>query len=353
MSKSPTIHDLAADLNISATTVWRALNNRNRVSEKTRERVRARAKAINYEPSLVAQNLSHGRTSTLGVIVPMIGHPIFSSLIEVIEQIAFERGYSVIVGDARLDVQREAEYAHMLSRRRVEGAIVVPFSQHAADRDEHLIELQKKGVAVVILEQSLPAARFDTVVADNFGAAYQMTRHLIQLGHQRIAFAYHPTYDRDPVGNERLAGFNHAITEAGLKDKARLLLNAAEFEEGNVLSYRRETVVACLSGPDRPTAIFAGMDILAIQIMQTVHELGLGIPRDVAVAGFDNIEFSAFTVPALTTVKQPTEEMGRRAAELLFAQIEAKPGTQLEPACVRLPCELIIRQSCGARFQTL
>ncbi len=130
MSKSPTIHDLAADLNISATTVWRALNNRDRVSAKTRERVQARAQAINYEPSLVAQNLSHGRTSTLGIIVPMVGHPVFSSLVEVVEQVAYERGYCVILCNVPLDISREAEYARMLYRRRVEGVIVIPFTQH-------------------------------------------------------------------------------------------------------------------------------------------------------------------------------------------------------------------------------
>src|ERR1700743_3045409 len=103
MSKAPTIHHLPADLQISATTVWRALKGHNRISEATRERVLARAKAINYVPSLVAQNLSHGRTQTLGVIVPMIGHPVFSSLIEKIEETAFARGYNIILCDARLD----------------------------------------------------------------------------------------------------------------------------------------------------------------------------------------------------------------------------------------------------------
>src|SRR5471032_3221336 len=146
MNKAKTIHDIAADLKISATTVWRALHNHDRISEATRTRVLARAKAVNYVPSLVAQNLSHGRTQTLGVIVPMIGHPVFSSLIEKIEAVAFDRGYNVILCDARLDIAREAEYARMLLRRRVEGVIVVPFSKRSRQWDSHLIDLQKHNV---------------------------------------------------------------------------------------------------------------------------------------------------------------------------------------------------------------
>ena len=148
MNKAPTIHDLAADLKISATTVWRALHNHDRVSAGTRERVLDRAKAINYVPSLVAQNLSHGRTRTLGVIVPMIGHPVFSALIERIEAVAFDWGYNVILCDARLDVAREAEYARMLLQRRVEGVIVVPFSKGSRRSDsspERIAKAQHPG----------------------------------------------------------------------------------------------------------------------------------------------------------------------------------------------------------------
>ena len=352
MNKAPTIHDLAADLKISATTVWRALHNQGRVSVETRQRVLDRAKAIDYVPSLVAQNLSHGRTRTLGVIVPMIGHPIFSALIEKIEAVAFSRGYNVILCDARLDIAREVEYARMLLRRRAEGVIVVPFSKRSRQWDSHLADLQKHGVPVVLLEQDLPSNRFVRVVADNFAAAAQMTRHLIDLGHRRIAFAFHPFHERDLVGRERLAGFTRAMNEAGLSKKICLLLDACEFGEKQVLHYHREKIVACFRRPDRPTALFAGMDMLAIRAMETLREMGLEIPRDVAVAGFDNIEFSQFTQPSLTTVQQPTEEMGRLAAEILFDGIERKRGRRKKTLCERLPCQLVIRQSCGAHLQT-
>lgn len=348
MNKAPTIHDLAADLNLSSTTVWRALQNKSRISAATRERVLARARKINYVPSLVAQNLSHGRTRTLGVIVPMIGHPVFSALIEKIEATAFERGYSIILCDARRDIRREAEYARMLLRRRVEGVIVVPFSKELREWDTHLIELQKHRVPVVLLEQELPSNRFPKVVADNFGATQAMTRHLLALGHKRITFAFHPFHERDLVGGERVAGFTRAMAEAGLEKQARVRIDLCEFGEGHILRYHREKIVELFTRPDRPTAVFAGMDMLAIQILGTLHELGLSVPRDVAVAGFDNVEFAAFTNPPLTTIQQPTDEMGRLAAETLFDQIEHRRASRREAISRRLPCRLVIRESCGA-----
>ena len=353
MNKPPTMHDLAADLKISATTVWRALHNHGRVSDKTRERVLDRAKEIRFVPSLIAQNLLHGRTKTLGVIVPMIGHPVFSALIGKVESVAFERGYNIILCDAQLDVAREAEYARMLLRRRAEGVIVVPFSKRSRQWDAHLVELQQHNIPVILLEHELPTNRFAKVVADNFGAAHAMTRHLIKLGHERIAFAFHPVHERDLVGRERLAGFNQAMAEAGLTKKSRLLLDASEFGERQVLHYRREKIVECFSRINRPTALFAGMDMLAIHVMETLREMGLQIPRDVAVAGFDNVEFSQLTQPPLTTVQQPTEEMGRLATEMLFDRIEGKNNPRKKALCERLPCQLVIRQSCGANFKPL
>ncbi len=346
MNKAPTIHDLAADLKISATTVWRALHDRGRISAKTRERVLAHAKALNFVPSLVAQNLSHGRTNTLGVIVPIIGHPVFSALIEEIEAVAFARGYNIMLCDARLDIAREAEYARMLLRRRVEGVVVIPFSNEARQWDVHLVELQKHDVPVVLLEHELPTNRFAKVVADNFAASGDMTRHLIKLGHKRIAFAFHPFQERDLVGRERLGGFNAAMAEAGLASRATLLLDACAFGEKQELHYFPEKIAGCFRRAERPTALFAGMDALAIRALETLRELGLRVPQDVAVAGFDNVEFSEFTQPPLTTVQQPLAEMGRLAAELLFDRLE---GKTTRAVCKRLPCRLVIRKSCGGR----
>ncbi len=346
MSKSPTIHDIAADLKISTTTVWRALNDRGRVSAKTRDLVRARAQEINYEPSLVAQNLSHGRTSTLGFLVPRVAHPVFSVLIEVFEKIAFDRGYCVILCNVAHDIHRETEYTRMLYRRRVEGVVAVPFGQQDKDWESILMELHKRSIPVVLLEHGLKSNLYSTVVVDNFDAAYRMTNHLIGLGHTRLAFASHTSEVNDSIWQERLAGFQQAVKEAGLTDKAQLILDNYKLNNSG-RTYSSEAILSHFSNPDRPTAVFAVMDKLAIEIMDTLRRMKLDVPGDVAVVGFDDIEFSQHTVPPLSTVRQPTEQMARRAVEILFNQIDASAETNIAPVFERLPCELIIRESCG------
>ena len=351
LKNPPTIHDLAADLNISATTVWRALHNHGRVSSATQKRVLARAAAVKYAPSLVARNLSRGRTQTVGIIVPMIDHPVFAALIEKIEEAAFHRGYNVIVCDARLDIARETEYVRMLLQRRVEGVILVPFAKRSEGWDAPLAELQRRQIAIILLEQDLPTTRFSKVVADNFGAAYAMTKHLIDLGHKRLAFAFHPVHEWDPVGKERLAGFDRAVMEAGLRKQAKRLLDAAAYSGAQVWRYQPQPIVNCFRQDNRPTALFCGMDMLAIEAMETLREMELRIPQDVAVVGFDNIAFSRFTQPPLTTVQQPVSDMGSRAAEILFDRIEGRVGPRTKPIRALLPCALVIRQSCGAALQ--
>jgi DNA-binding LacI/PurR family transcriptional regulator len=346
MKRAPTIHELAADLGVSSTTVWRAFQEKARIGAATRRRILARAKTLGYVPSQVAQNLSQGRTRTLGVIVPMVGHPVFSTLVEKIEEAAFRRGYNVILCDTYLSMERETDYCRMLLSRRVEGVVVVPFAERSRDGHRHLDELRKRGIPVVLLEQAPEGTPFPSVVADNFEASRAMTRHLIARGHRKIAFAFHPVHAWDPVGTERLAGFRRAMADARLTRGARLLLDACELKEGRVWTYRPDPIAACFGADDRPTALFAGMDLLAIGALDTLRGLGLQVPRDVAVAGFDDIEFSAFAQPPLTTVAQPTEAMAVRAAELLFAQIDG--GIAKKSTAERFPCRLVIRASCGA-----
>src|SRR3954471_5871359 len=156
----PTINDLAARLKISSTTVWRALNNSPRVSKRTRQRVLRAAQSMNYRPSLVAQTLLRGKTQTLGVVVPMMGNPVYASLVRAVEQVAFAHKYNIILCDTDFQPDREREYLDLLARRRVEGMIVIPFA--ARDHDiigsdpvpvgyQHLVELSRQRVAVVAM----------------------------------------------------------------------------------------------------------------------------------------------------------------------------------------------------------
>jgi DNA-binding LacI/PurR family transcriptional regulator len=381
----PTIIDLAKRLDISATTVWRALNDSPRVSPKTRKRVLAAAKRMNYRPSLVAQTLLRGRTQTLGVVLPMIGNPVYAALVRAVEQVAFQHKYNIILCDTDFQPDREREYLDQLSRRRVEGIAIIPFAARGMDSSddspdergaaelgaqggyEQLVSLARQGTAVVAMQQEVPgqASSFDAVVPDNRAAARDMTAHLIRLGHRRIGFLHGGMPDWHLPMRQRFDGYRAALHDAGIAFDESLVLQAGTFasvltDDSNGDFHARD-VAEYLTSPGRPTAVFAPVDMLAIRVMEVARDrLKLRVPEDVAIAGFDDILAAAHTSPPLTTVRHPTARVGRRAAELLFERMRASDGKAGEgsadataappqPVHERVACELIIRGSCGSK----
>ncbi len=374
-SAPPTIIDLAKLLRISATTVWRALNNSPRVSAKTRKRVLQAAARMNYRPSLVAQTLLRGKSQTLGVVVPMIGNPVYASLVRAVEQVAFQRNYNIILCDTDFKLDREREYVDLLSRRRVEGIAIIPFaartvpsspasSKSKGDEDDgyaHLTRLPRQGILVVAMQQDVPGQVLDSIVPDNRAAARDMTAHLIGLGHRRIGFLHGGMASWHLSIRERFEGYRQALDDAGIPQDDSLVLQAGSFE--SVLTdssgdFHTEEVAAYLTRPNRPTALFVPVDMLAIRVMEVARDtLKLRVPEDLAIAGFDDILAAAHTSPSLTTVRHPTGQIGRRTAELLFEQLSAERVGVPKGAAVAVPrqgvheriaCELIIRRSCGA-----
>ena len=350
----PTIHDIARHLNVSATTVWRAINDRPRVSPETRERVLSEVKRLGYRPSLVAQTLSWGRTQTLGVVVPSIRNFVHAGLVRAVEQTAFENEFSIILCDTNFDPDRERHYFDLLIRRRVDGVLLIPFAKGTAADEAHLLRLVQAGVTVVCVQQFLPGAKFPQIVPDNLGAARDMTAHLIGLGHQRIAFLHHGLPSWYVSMNERLAGYRAALKEAGLSEDPELVIEIDSIE--SVLTdrgsdFRQDRVEALLRGKNRPTALFVPGDVLAIKVMSVARKSGLRVPEDVAVVGFDDIHISSFADPPLTTVRNPVDAVGQRAAELLFKRLGKNDNKKEVPLVQRVPCELVIRRSCGAHLQ--
>jgi DNA-binding LacI/PurR family transcriptional regulator len=344
-----TIHDIARRLNVSSTTVWRALNNRPRISTETRRRILAEVKRLGYQPSLVAQTLSWGRTQTIGVVVPTISNSVHASLVRAIEQAAFDHDFSITLCDTDFNFEREQRHLDLLIRRRVEGVLLVPYAAAPTDDEAHLNQLLKAGIAVVCLQQKLPSALVSQVLPDNFSAARDMTRHLIKVGHRRIAFVHGGLSPWQVSMNERLAGYRAALDEAGIRPNSNWIVEAGTFEamladaSGELYV---ERVTRMLTGDHRPTAVFASVDVLAIKLMSLARSLGLCVPQDLAIAGFDDIQMAGYTDPPLTTVRHPAAEVGRKAAELLFDQIAAG-GVAGDPVLERVPCELVIRCSCG------
>lgn len=345
-----TIHDIAGHLSVSATTVWRALNDTDRVSQQTRARVLEAAKQFNYRPSLVAQTLAKGRTQTCGILVPDIGNPVYASLVRAIEQVAFENGYNIMLCDTDFALDREREYVDLLIRRRVDGVIVLPFAKRRRGDYSHLLSMLDNRIKLVAMQQRLPSTRIDQVMPDNRSGARALTEHLIRLGHRRIAFVHCGVPRWYTAMQERLEGYLAALDASGITHDPNLVVQIGEFEavispEG--IGFDESRLLQLIARDNPPTAIFAPVDVLAIKVMGAIQAAGYSIPNDVAVAGFDDIMMSSYTRPSLTTVRHPCAEVGRRAAMLLLDQIKGVRTRDAPRVCERVPCQLVVRKSCG------
>lgn len=347
MGKNTTILDIAARLNVSHGTVWKALHNHGRVSQETRKRVLEVSKAMGYEPSMIGQMLVSQKTKLLGVVVPMIGNTAYSPMVQGVERVARKHGYNIILCDTDLNLEVEQEYFELLRSRRVEGVVFVPGSQ-LNHNIRALATFEDRGSPVVVINKHPIFQSLTTVAPDSLSATQAMIRHLVHLGHRRIAF-FHVGMPEDEVSiRDRLMGYRSGLEAEGISYDESLVFQAGTITISDEDSYQSEAVISFLSRCNRPTAILAFTDMLAIKVMRTVISMGLKIPQDIAVVGFDNILMSGHIWPALTTIHQPMEEIGRRAAELIFQRL-ADPSSQEEvwPVHEQIPCNLIVRESCG------
>ncbi|WP_067569961.1 LacI family DNA-binding transcriptional regulator [Nocardia acidivorans] len=303
------------------------------VAPATRARIVAAIKELGYRPNAVARSLKTSRTMTLGLVVPDNSNPFFAELARAIEDVAFEAGYTLLLGNAMDNDEREATYIRILIDRQVDGLLVAP--AHGAG--SWVAELSGTTVPQLVLDRELDLPGAAHVLVDNEGGAYQATEHLLAHGLSRIGCiagleGIHPTVDR-------VAGWRRALTDAGQRPGDGLLVHAAF---GRADGYRAGR--ALLAGPDRPEALFVASDEQALGVLRAAAELGLRVPQDLAICAFDGIEGSAYTVPALTTMRQPFERLGRSAVEWLLAKM-ADPG--LPPTRISHGTTLVPRGSCG------
>jgi len=343
-----TIYDIGRELGLDASTVARAINGTGRVSKTTRARVRETAARMGYCPSLVAQALTSKRTYSLGVVVPIMEDTVFSCIVRGIEDVTYEEGHNIILCSTRGDVSRELSCYDLLYKRRVEGILTVPHTVEGAERDySELHELEDKGIPVIVMEEDIHEDGLTKVVVDNRGGARRAVEHLIGLGHRRIGFVGGGTLGVSDT--ERLNGYKDALQRAGLPlDES--LIAFLEKETASPVDSREalfEQTVSYLTRSDAPTAVFARSDMVAIKMLHVCNQKGIRVPEDLAIVGFDDIMASAFVTPSLTTVHQPAEEMGRRAAELMFQRIN---GTSSCRTYERILGRLVVRDSCGAHL---
>lgn len=332
-----TIKDIARALGISHSTVSRALNGDPRISAETRRRVAEAARRLGYQPNLSGRGLAQGKVFSVGLVIPDVAEPFFGRVVSGVSQVTYPAGFNLVLYLTYADRQRELAALEQIGHGRVDGMIVM--ARKAGK--QAILGLRRHGVPIVLLIETVRDSGFDAVRADNEGGALQAVRHLLALGHRRIAVITGPGHAAD--ARERLRGYRRAMLEAGVDPDQEGLVYAGDFTEER--GARAVDKMLRLSPERRPTAVFALNDAAALGAMNRLARHGLRVPEDVAVVGFDDMPFARYVHPGLTTVRQPIEELGRAAAELLLGRIR---GEATEPREVVLGTELVVRESCGA-----
>jgi len=342
-----TIYDIAKELGLSPGTIGHALNGTGRIGANTQKRVVQAAARMGYRPSLIAKSLSKNRTYTLGVVAPIIGNTAYSAMVSGIESVAYNAGYNIILCCSEFNQRRETQYLEMLRDRRVEGIVIIPSRRVISYKEQidHLLKIENSGLPVVVLEQNIAQDNLTKIIMDNHSGAKKIVNHLIGLGHKRIGFLHMGTEDTDFAGNERFAGYKEALFDAGLCFSEELNAQASSISEYECDTYDQAQFKDYYEAAGRPSAVFAVCDTLAIKIIRACNMIGLRVPDDIAVVGFDNIAVSGLLTPPLTTVHQPAVEMGKRAADLALGRIDGRLECSVTE---KLQGKLIVRQSCGA-----
>lgn len=325
-----TRNDVARAAGISPAVVSYVVNGGPRpVRPETRERVLQAIQELGYRPNALARSLKVQQTMALGLIVPDLANPFFAELTRAVEEAGFDRDNTILVGNSMGREDRELDYVRTFLEWRIDGLIIVPVGEAAMV----VSELRTVATPLVVVDRYVPGLDAATIVADNFGGGKEATSHLLGHGHDTVACLAGPAGLQS--AEERVAGWEEALDEAGVPKEGRLVIRAPFGRAAGLVAARR--LLGC---SPRPRALFIASDEQAFGGFRAAAELGLRLPEDVAVVGFDGIRQSAFTVPGLTTMRQPVEEVGELAVQTVLGEAGNETVT-------RLPLSLQRRGSCG------
>ncbi len=338
MGRYTTIKDIAKLAGVSHTTVYRALNDKPRISDSTKERIISIAREFNYQPNVLAQSLVLGRTKTLGLVITTIVNPFYPELARGIEDAARSLGYNIILCCTNFDISLEKQYIDMLRSRGVDGIIFTSAHIH----DPNITRLVKDRFPLILVNRRVygdPMMDYiDYVVVENAKGGFLAIEHLIKMGHKRIGVISGSPGSSPAV--ERLEGARRAFTEYGL-DPGELLVLEGDF----LKSSGYEAAKKFLAMGDPPRAIFGINDYMALGALEAILDSGLRVPEDIALIGFNDIEFTSLKGIEMTTIGQKKYEMGSIAVHMLLERIEG--GDRDKARQITLEPDLIIRRSCG------
>lgn len=322
---------------VSTATVTRTLKNPELVRPVTREKVMRAVKESGYRPNWLASSVKSGKSNTLVVLVPNLVNPFFLRVIGGIEQAAQEAGYTVLLGDTQGKPEREHQYASMVLTARADGLIQLDHSFPFSPEDA---ELGEKAPMVSVCDRVV-GHKYPFIELDNFGASRAMAHYLMALGHRRIGVIAGQRSSQ--IYRDRCGGLVRALEEEDITFDDELLVGGAYCYANGEASIRQ---LMSLSQP--PTAVVCFNDDIAIGAIREAKAMGLSVPGDVSITGFDNIQVSPYIDPPLTTIDQPALEMGRRSVEVLINVIEGNIPSRLREI---LPYQLIVRGSAGQVHQ--
>jgi LacI family transcriptional regulator, galactose operon repressor len=332
-----TITDVASEAGVHPSTVSRVLTGHagTTIRPATRQRVLAAADRLGYRPSALARSLRLQRTLTLGMLVPDITNPFFSSIIKGAEDAVRQRGYNLILCNSEDEPEREATYLRVLRERQVDGLLIAS-SQMA---DDTIAALREEAFPFVLLNRATTSLEDLAVVVDNHAASVDVVARLAALGHRRIGHIAGP--QNTTTGVDRWEGYRAGVRAYGLVDEPELVVEADAFS----VEAGHRALGIMLAGSARPTAVFAANDLIAIGMLQRLREVGARVPGDLSIVGFNDIPLAGLLEPALTTVRVPQLEMGVAGAHLLIDRLEGRPISDVR---LTLPTELIVRASSAA-----
>jgi DNA-binding LacI/PurR family transcriptional regulator len=330
-----TLKEVAEKAGVSITTVSRVINDSEMVNAETRDRVQKAMYDMGYHPSRVAQRLrgTKGRSKLFGLIIPDIQNAFYSNIVRGIEDVAYKQNYAVILCNSDEDIEKEQFYLEVLRSESVDGIIFPPINQ-----DSKVVkDLVKSGLPLVCVDRRLRSDEVDTVVVDNKIGAYQVTNYLLGLGHKRIGLI-------TSAGNfssfkERQIGYEQALTEHGIVVDPFFI----GYGDQRSTESGKNLVLKMLNNKNRPSALFVTNNLFLLGALEIIHELGLRIPQDISIVGFDDMPWARSFYPPLTVVAQPGYEMGRKAAELLFNRLN---DPSRGPSTIVLEPKLTVRGSC-------
>jgi len=333
-----TIKDIARELQVSSSTVSRALKDYPGISDETKRKVKEMAEKLNYRPNAIALSLRKSRSFTIGVIIPEVVHFFFSTVISGIEEVAFSRGYNVILTQTNEKLAREKSSIDTMLSNQIDG-FLVSYSKETTEFS-HFSKLLDQGYPIVFFDRVPEIQNAIHVIVDDYAGAYEATKHLIQQGFSRIVHLAGPSNLK--ISKERSRGYSDALRDHGIPFLPELLV---ECTQGTDEEAHKITTKLLQSLSPRPDAFFANNDLAAVGAMMACKTAGYSVPNEIGVVGFSNWQFCSIVDPSLSSVAQNGFRIGATATEILLDWIEKKINPEDIQASVVLATELLVRKS--------